>query len=111
MVVLAFFIYRGYRQKRNANKLLEEKNILIENQKQLVEEKNRKITDSINYAKRIQQAILPSQELIKSVLPDSFIFFRPKILLAEIFIGYLKKKINCSLPLQIAQDMVCLVRL
>lgn len=78
MIVLAFFIYRGYRQKKNANKLLEEKNILIEKQKQLVEEKNLKITDSINYAKRIQHSIFPTRELIKAVLPDSFVFFRPK---------------------------------
>lgn len=50
----------------------------IEKQKQLLEEKNVKITDSINYALRIQQAILPSQIMISSMLPDSFIFFRPK---------------------------------
>ncbi|MDO9185569.1 MAG: tetratricopeptide repeat protein [Bacteroidia bacterium] len=78
VMVLAFFIFKGYRQKQNANRLLEEKNILIEKQKQLVEEKNGKITDSINYAKRIQQAILPSEEMIKSALPDSFVFFKPK---------------------------------
>ncbi len=78
VLVLAFFILRSYREKQNANNLLEEKNQLIENQKQLVEEKNLKITDSINYGKRIQQAILPSQTLIKTLLPDSFVFFRPK---------------------------------
>jgi serine phosphatase RsbU (regulator of sigma subunit)/Tfp pilus assembly protein PilF len=78
VIVLAFFIFKGFRQKQNANKLLEEKNGLIEKQKQLVEEKNGKITDSINYAKRIQQAILPSEELIKSTLSDSFVFFKPK---------------------------------
>ncbi|MES2287809.1 MAG: tetratricopeptide repeat protein [Bacteroidota bacterium] len=50
----------------------------IEKQKQLLEEKNLKITDSINYALRIQQAILPSQNMINAILPDSFVFFRPK---------------------------------
>ena len=50
----------------------------IEKQKKLLEEKNLKITDSINYALRIQQAILPSQQMMNSVLPDSFIFFKPK---------------------------------
>ncbi len=78
VIVLAFFVFRSYRQKQNANELLEEKNGLIENQKLLVEEKNNKITDSINYAKRIQQAILPSEQLIKSLLPESFVFFKPK---------------------------------
>ncbi len=76
--ILAFFIFRSYRQKQTANILLEEKNNLIENQKQLVEEKNIKITASITYAQRIQKAILPSQEMVKSILPDSFIFFKPK---------------------------------
>ncbi len=78
MLILAFFIYKGYNQKRNINLKLEEKNELINKQKQLVEEKNEKITDSINYAKRIQQAILPSQATIKSVFPDSFVLFKPK---------------------------------
>ncbi len=78
VLILAFFIFRGYRQKKYANKLLEGKNLLIENQKLLVEEKTIKITDSINYAKRIQQAILPTNEVIKSVLPESFVFFQPK---------------------------------
>ncbi len=50
----------------------------LEEQKKVVEEKNLQITESINYAKKIQQALLPSQELIKSFSPGSFIFFRPK---------------------------------
>ena len=43
-----------------------------------IKQKNQNITDSINYAKRIQQAILPSNEMIKSCIPESFIFFKPK---------------------------------
>jgi serine phosphatase RsbU (regulator of sigma subunit) len=50
----------------------------IEKQKIVLEDKNLKITDSINYAQRIQQAILPSQEMISAILPNSFIFFKPK---------------------------------
>ncbi len=92
VLLLVFFIYRGYRQKQNANILLEGKNMLIEKQKLLVEEKNLKITDSINYAKRIQQAILPSQELIKSLLPESFIFFRPKDIVSGDFYWFAEKK-------------------
>ena len=48
----------------------------IEQQKIMVEEKNLKITDSINYAQRIQQAILPSKEMMTRILPDSYIFFK-----------------------------------
>lgn len=50
----------------------------IEKQKKLVEEKNKNITDSINYAKLIQEAILPSERYIKHLLGDSFIIYKPK---------------------------------
>ncbi len=43
-----------------------------------IDEKNKDITDSIYYAKRIQDAILPSDVLVKQLLPDSFILFKPK---------------------------------
>ncbi len=43
-----------------------------------VKEKNAKITDSINYAFRLQNAILPSQKLIKQSFPDSFMFYLPR---------------------------------
>jgi PAS domain S-box-containing protein len=43
-----------------------------------IKEKNAKITDSINYAFRLQNAILPSQKLIRQNFPDSFMFYRPR---------------------------------
>ena len=43
-----------------------------------LEEKNKDITDSINYAKRIQEAILPAKESILKVFPESFILYKPK---------------------------------
>jgi PAS domain S-box-containing protein len=43
-----------------------------------IKEKNLKITDSINYAFRLQNAILPSQKIIKEAFPDSFMFYRPR---------------------------------
>jgi PAS domain S-box-containing protein len=39
---------------------------------------NKKITESINYAKRIQEAILPNTAIIQELLPDSFIYYKPK---------------------------------
>lgn len=44
----------------------------------MILQKNQNITDSLNYAKRIQQAILPSRELVRSFIPDSCILFNPK---------------------------------
>ncbi len=50
----------------------------IVRQKQIIEERNIAITDSITYAKRIQHAKLPDKKEIYSALPDSFVLFKPK---------------------------------
>ena len=54
----------------------------IEDQKDLLEVKNKELTESIQYAEHIQSAILPPSEMIKEILPESFIFFKPKDLLS-----------------------------
>jgi serine phosphatase RsbU (regulator of sigma subunit) len=51
---------------------------VISQQKELVDEKQKEILDSIRYAKRIQFALLASDKLLKAHLPDHFVFFRPK---------------------------------
>lgn len=43
-----------------------------------IKEKNKKISDSINYAQRIQTAILPDTGLLQNYFPRSFVFYRPK---------------------------------
>ncbi|MFM1931344.1 MAG: hypothetical protein RL226_647 [Bacteroidota bacterium] len=50
----------------------------IERQKERVMELYKDLTDSINYAKRIQQSILPTREYILEMFPDSFVFFKPR---------------------------------
>jgi ligand-binding sensor domain-containing protein/serine phosphatase RsbU (regulator of sigma subunit) len=50
----------------------------IEKQKNELIKKNIKITDSIDYAKKIQDAFLPNPELLKQVFPESFVLFIPK---------------------------------
>jgi len=44
----------------------------------IIEQKNKDITDSINYARRIQQAILPTAQEMQAVLPDHFVLYQPK---------------------------------
>lgn len=60
-------------------------NAKINTQKLMLEEKNTEITDSINYAKRIQSAILPATEYFKEQLPNSFILYKPKDIVAGDF--------------------------
>jgi serine phosphatase RsbU (regulator of sigma subunit) len=59
--------------------------------KRLLEEKNHEIIDSINYAKRIQQARLPKKEDIYSALPNSFVLFKPKDIVSGDFYYFHKK--------------------
>ncbi|HXB40034.1 MAG TPA: tetratricopeptide repeat protein [Bacteroidia bacterium] len=77
-LTLVFFVLQGHNQKKKANSLLEEKNIAIQEQKQILEEKNIQITDSIEYAKSIQDAILPAQNSFTESFTDSFVLFKPK---------------------------------
>ncbi|TND10367.1 MAG: protein serine/threonine phosphatase [Bacteroidetes bacterium] len=50
----------------------------ITRQKEEIEQANKDITDSIRYAKRIQGALLPTSETMKRLLPDAFVFYRPR---------------------------------
>ncbi len=69
----------------NRFKITQKQKVIIEQQKRLFEEKNREITDSITYAKRIQSAILPQEKFIKEHLPNSFIIYKPKDIVAGDF--------------------------
>ncbi len=84
-VILLFIAFRGYRQKKQANNI-------ITYQKNMVEEKNREIIDSINYAKRIQNALLNSEEHESKHLPEHFIFFNPKDIVSGDFYWSFEKQ-------------------
>jgi serine phosphatase RsbU (regulator of sigma subunit) len=64
LTVLAGVIFIGYRRKLEANKK--------------IDLQNKSIKSSINYAKRIQEAMLPKAELRQRLLPESFILFKPR---------------------------------
>lgn len=71
MITFAVFVVRSLNQTRKQK-------LFIQSQKQLVENRNLKITDSIMYAKTIQESILPKQDILKRTLKDSFVLFSPK---------------------------------
>jgi serine phosphatase RsbU (regulator of sigma subunit) len=72
--------------------LIENKNEELEKQKKVVQTKNRNITASIQYAKRIQEAMLPSLQSLQSLLPESFIFFKPRDIVSGDFYFFTKQK-------------------
>ena len=57
-----------------------------------IQNKNKKITESINYAKRIQTAILPNSRVISKALPDSFILYKPRDVVSGDFPWFMQVK-------------------
>ncbi|MFC2096509.1 tetratricopeptide repeat protein [Bacteroidota bacterium] len=89
--ILMILILRLYRQKQKANKILEQKNEEISLQRDHIFQQNKEITDSIAYASRIQTALLPPQELIDSLIPESFTLFKPRDIVSGDFYWLGKK--------------------
>jgi len=104
LAFLAYYIYRGYRIKKEANIKLEEKNRTITAQKEEIEKQRdiartqrdqiayqkKHITDSIMYAKRIQTALLPSLELFSDEL-EHFVLYKPLDIVSGDFYWVTKK--------------------
>ena len=71
MLLLTAFLYIVYQKNRKAKKE-------ISMQKLVIEHRNMEVMDSIKYASRIQNAILPPEELMKKALNDHFVLYLPK---------------------------------
>jgi ligand-binding sensor domain-containing protein/serine phosphatase RsbU (regulator of sigma subunit) len=71
-------------------KSLNEKTREVISQKEEIEKKNKDITDSIRYAKRIQDALLPEVKKLTTIFPESFIFFQPRDIVSGDFYWYEK---------------------
>ncbi len=79
-LIVLLFRWRTKRL-RKANQELKEKEIIaqqVAKQKEELSIKNKSITDSLIYAKRIQEALLPSRTTIESACPNSFVLYKPK---------------------------------
>lgn len=64
----------------------------IELQRDYLYKQRQEIIDSINYAKKIQEAVLPAQDYTNKILDNHFIFFKPRDIVSGDF--YWMKKIN-----------------
>lgn len=95
-VLLIFLIItlRNSNTIKKINSQLKLSHSEIKEQKVIIETKNREITDSILYASRIQQGILPEQSDINLLLPHSYFFFRPRDIVSGDF--YWLRKIKGS---------------
>ncbi len=80
-------------QKNKLEELVDIRTIELKTQKEIVEHKNEEILSSLTYAKRIQNAILPPDKIVKKYLTESFILYKPKDIVAGDFY-WLEQKDN-----------------
>ncbi len=85
VLVVVFFIYRNQQKQKKSKLLLQtknneirNKNIRLNQQKEELEEAHRNIKASINYASLIQNAIMPTTEILEQSLKDYFIVYKPR---------------------------------
>ncbi len=67
-LIAIVLVFKQYKQKQKANEIITQQKEAAEKQKEIIEEKQKEILDSIQYAKRIQQSLLPPEKYIEKVL-------------------------------------------
>lgn len=64
VIVFSFFLYKSYQATKKA--------------KEVIAHQHKEITDNVNYAQKIQRAMIPSDQYIQNAIPDSFVIYKPK---------------------------------
>jgi tetratricopeptide (TPR) repeat protein len=85
VLIFAAFMYNRFRVTQKQKNIIEEKEKETHLQKQIIEEKQKEIIDSINYAQRLQQAILTPESEIQKYFPEGFLYYKPKDIVAGDF--------------------------
>ncbi len=83
--VFVFFTYRSMRILNQKNKIIAHQKQEVEHQKTIIEQKQKDILDSIHYSKLIQKSILPHRRDIWRTIPQSFVLYKPKDIVAGDF--------------------------
>ncbi len=86
IIALAIFLFYFFKN----NKILTHQNAIISEQKDLIEEKHKDITDSITYAHRIQSSLIPSQQELNKQNSNIAILFQPRDIVSGDFYWYSK---------------------
>lgn len=76
--LITIMVFFGYRMKKKSSEVLSAQNKEITLQQEIIKKKNLDIMKSINYAQRIQQSMLPNADELRELMPESFIYFRPR---------------------------------
>lgn len=106
MIILAYVIFKSYQRKKKTNIILTQQKNEIEEQRNEIEaqrdfvmkqrdkiaHQNTIITDSIEYAKRIQSALFPQDKFLNRVLSEYFIYMKPKNIVSGDFYWVAEKE-------------------
>lgn len=84
LLVLVLLVFRSARMRKKTNQLLAESN-------REISARNKDITDSINYARRIQSAVLPDEKILTGSVRDAFIFNNPRDIVSGDFYWFARK--------------------
>ncbi len=103
LFVFLFFRFRSIKIKRDRDLLskevenrtsdLNKEKLRVTHQKEIIEQKNKNITDSINYAKKIQDSVLPNPKNLNDFFSASFIYYNPRDIVSGDFYWF-KQKAN-----------------
>ena len=91
LIIILVLIFAGYRRKKRDNEIIKKQNAelyqaneeikvqrdILQEQKEKIEKIHQQLTDSINYAERIQIAAMPKKETLDTFFDDYFLIFRP----------------------------------
>lgn len=98
VIIIVVIVYAYVQKQRSNKKILEQNEHILEANEELVvlneaiNTQNSEIIDSINYAQRIQSAMLPPETYISELLNENFIFYRPRDIVSGDF--YWIKQVN-----------------
>lgn len=84
-LIFLIVVVRNYRRKQRDNEIIRQQKNDVSAKNAIIEHKQKEIIDSITYAKRLQDAILPSESYWHEHLKESFIFYQPKDIVAGDF--------------------------
>ena len=83
--LLIVFVYRMWKIKKKALNILSQKNLILDQQKHEIQSQRDEIENvhtavlnSIKYSERIQRAAITSERKIKTLFPESFVYYRPR---------------------------------
>ncbi len=92
LLIFAGFMFNRFKVIQKQKQIIEIKEKETQQQKHIIEEKHKEITDSINYAERIQRSFIATKEILDQNLNDYFVLFKPKDVVSGDF--YWASKLN-----------------